>query len=161
MQVQEEIARSEALARKALEPIGRILPVVYNAVLASLSKLAAGDAKHGPRMMLENLAALQPPLDALAALVPDVKAPAADLQGHLSRSRDKVVEEQLQASKLWPLVSFAGRLHVLLREVAPTEVQFQVRPACYAVRCVQLVDVLRNHAVCTPAAAMPQHHATA
>eukprot|EP00892_Ulva_mutabilis_P005436 jgi/Ulvmu1/3264/UM151_0012.1 len=122
---EEEIARSESLARKALEPIGRIVPAVYNAVLASLSKLAAGDAKHGPRLTLENLAALQPPLDALAALAPDVKAPAADLAGALGRSRDKVVEEQLQASKLWPLLSFAGRLHVLLREVAPTEVQYQ------------------------------------
>lgn len=99
-------------------------------MLASLSKLAAGDAKHGPRLLLENLAALQPPVEALAALVPDVKAPAADLQGNLSRSRDKVVEEQLQACKLWPLLAFAGRLHVLLREVAPTEVQFQVRAAC-------------------------------
>lgn len=125
--MQEEIARSEALARKALEPIGRIVPGVYNAVLASLSKLAAGDTKHGPRLVLENLATLQPPIDALAALAPDVKAPAADLLGNLERARDKVVEEQLQASKLWPLLAFAGRLHVLLREVAPSEVQFQVR----------------------------------
>lgn len=37
------------------------------------------------------------------------------------------MEEQMQASKLWALLSFAGRLHVLLREVAPPEVQFQVR----------------------------------
>lgn len=48
------------------------------------------------------------------------------MQGNLSRSRGKLVEEQMQASKLWALLSFAGRLHVLLREVAPSEVQFQV-----------------------------------
>lgn len=117
---------------------------MYNAVLASLTKLAAGDTKHGPRLVLENLAALQPPVDALAAIAPDVKAPAADLLGNLERARDKVVEEQLQASKLWPLLAFAGRLHVLLREVAPSEIQFQVRPMprcllCPALRAVPLV----------------------
>jgi hypothetical protein len=53
---------------------------------------------------------------------------AAGAQGNLNRARDKLVEEQMQASKLWTLLSFAGRLHVLLREVAPSEVEFQARP---------------------------------
>lgn len=139
--VQEDVARSESLVRKALEPIGRIVPVVYAAVSASIAKLAAGDAKHGPRLVLENLAALQPPVDALAAAAPDVRALAGDLRSSLERARDQVVEEQLQACKLWPLLSFAGRLHVLLREVAPAEVQFQVRAACY-VLCAVLRAVM-------------------
>ena len=52
----------------------------------------------------------------------------ACVQGNLSRAKGKLVEEQMQASKLWPLLSFAGRLRVLLRDVAPSEVQFQVPP---------------------------------
>jgi hypothetical protein len=206
--------------RKALEPVGRVIPAVYNAVLASLSKLAARDTKHGPRLVLENLAALQPRMAALAARAPDIKGCRDDLQvrarrasmhapalaatqrascrlrracmhcmcasaeslrlrmrrshcvhaprrspcmhrrahhgrprvqGNLARARGKVVEEQLQASKLWPMLSFAGRLHVLLREVAPAEVQFQVRPSTASGCTCRNASIVCLHSMPVPA----------
>jgi hypothetical protein len=132
--MQEEVVRSDSLRRKALEPVGRVIPAVYNAILSTLSSLSARDPKHGPRLVFENLAALDQPIEALAAVAPDIDPCARDLAGNMARARDKVVEEQLESSKLWPLLSFAGKLHLLLKDVSPQEVQFQVCTACLVAR---------------------------
>ena len=42
--------------------------------------------------------------------------------------QDAYVEQQLQSSRVWPLLTLAGKLRVLLKDVRPADARFQARP---------------------------------
>jgi hypothetical protein len=76
--MQTEAVSSATVTRRALEPAGRAFAAPYAAALASIGRLRDRDAKHGARFAMENLAALQPAVDGLAAAAPDLAVQARD-----------------------------------------------------------------------------------
>lgn len=127
-EMQEEVVSSQRVTRKALEPVFRIFQALYSATLATLSRMSDRDPKHGPRLVMENLSFLRLHMTDLAELVPDLAVCAKDLSGNLTRAQDQYVDQQLQHSKIWPLMLLSGQLQVLLKDVRPAEIRFQVRP---------------------------------
>jgi hypothetical protein len=125
--MQEEVlVPSEEVTQNALEPISKAIANMYAAHSKALSRLSDRDAKHGARVIMENLFFLQPHLLELSKLVPDLSVISKGLSSTLTRVQDQYVDQQLQHSRLWPLLLLAGKLRVLLKDVRPADVRFQV-----------------------------------
>jgi hypothetical protein len=52
---------------------------------------------------------------------------AKDVASHARAAQEAYTEQQLQYSKVWPLLLLAGKLHVLLKDVRPADARFQAR----------------------------------
>ena len=124
--VQQEVTSGAAVTRKALDPAYRTFKALYDGFIAALTRLSERDGKHGARFLMENLSFVQPHAADLADVVPDFALCHKDLQGNLKRSEAQYVDQQLQHSKLWPLLLLAGKLHVLLKDVSAGDIRFQV-----------------------------------
>jgi hypothetical protein len=129
--VQTEVVSSEHVTHKALDLVFRTFQAPYSATVATLSRMSDRDPKHGPRLVMENLSFLRPHMTDLAKLVPDLAVCSKDLTGTLTRAQDQYVDQQLQYSKIWPLLLLSGKLQVLLKDVRPAEIRFQVRPRSF------------------------------
>jgi hypothetical protein len=125
--MQEEIlVSSEEVTQSALESISKAVGNMYAAHSKALSRLSERDPKHGARVFMENLFFLQPHLLELSKVVPDLGVTSKGLSTNLTRVQDQYVNQQLQHSRLWPLLLLAGKLRVLLKDVRPADVRFQV-----------------------------------
>jgi hypothetical protein len=134
--MQEEILVSSAdVTQAAQEPISKTMSNIYSIHFTAVSRLGERDAKHGARLFMENLFFLQPHLLELSKVVPDLSVCFKGLNSNLTRAQDQYVDQQLQHSRLWPLLLLAGKLRVLLKDVRPADVRFQVRVSdCHASR---------------------------
>jgi len=99
---------------------------LLDTIISTIERLAAGDAKYGNKLRVENYSAL---LDAISHHANSVPV-LAHFRQRLLQARETAVQgyvrEQLEYCRIWALLSFSERLEQLLPDVGPDEVKFQI-----------------------------------
>lgn len=125
--MQVVIVEGTAIMAHATDLTASFFNRVYKQVFATLARLAAGDIKHGRRLLLENYCHMERSMKLLSADIPELIVWSKELDVAMAHALNTYVDQQLQYSRLWNLLQMASKLHSLLRDVSPAEVPFQAR----------------------------------